>query len=153
MFPGAGAMGTNHFIHGAALLGLLPLGCYNIADITDASLGPGRIIKRCFNMDKEPSAEECSNVLHELHSQYGKIWNDMPSMNFMENSLCYLCKTVDNTLKKVKKVKQNNGEDVEIVMDNNQRVESSKNNVYFMDEHRGRIQNMFAIRTCGILSS
>ena len=153
MFPGAGAMGTNHFIHGAALLGLLPLGCYNIADITDASLGPGRIIKRCFNMDKEPTAEECSNVLHELHSQYGKIWNDMPSMNFMENSLCYLCRTVENTLKKVNKVTEYIHHDVEIVKDDSQRVESSKKNVYFMDEHRGRIQNMFAIRTCGNGSS
>ena len=150
LFPGAGAMGCNHFVHGAALIGLLPLGAYNHAEIRSSQLGPGLIINACTGRNKSLSPAECTDVLYTLHSSFAAIWNNMPSVNFFENRLCYLSRCYKESIKSLKK-----GEtyDVDIIKDDKKRKQSATKNVYYMDERRGRIQNMFMVRTSGSRSS
>ena len=44
-FCGVGAMGAIQFVHSSSLLGLIPLHCYNFAELFDDSLGPSRFIR------------------------------------------------------------------------------------------------------------
>lgn len=152
MFPGAGAMGSNHFVHGCALLGLLPLACYNVAEIRDVSLGPAKFIKKALKLKKSPSAKECTDILYQTYSVFSPLWNDMVSINFLENGFCYASRTINRTIKALMNDDDGKTEDdynATVIMDDDLRVESKTKNIYFMDERRGHIQNVFLIRTCG----
>ena len=155
MFHGAGAMGANHFVHGCALLGLLPLACYNVAEIRDSNLGPAKFIKKALKLQKAPSPKKCTEILYDTYSKFSPLWNDMVSINFLENSFCYGSRTIDRTIKTLTTNDTNNEADYDatIIMDNDLRVESKTKNLYFMDERRGRMQNVYLIRTCGNGSS
>ena len=52
-FKGVGAMGANQFVHLAALTGLIPLCCYNYAELKDVSLGPAKLIKEGYKEELE----------------------------------------------------------------------------------------------------
>ena len=152
IFPGAGAMGSNHFVHGCALLGLLPLACYNVAEIRDVNLGPAKFIKKALKLEKTPSPKECTDILYETYSKFSPLWNDMVSVNFLENAFCYASRTMNRTIKALIKEDNTTTEDdynATIIMNDDLRLESNTKNIYFMDERRGRVQNVFFIRTCG----
>ena len=155
MFPGAGAMGSNHFVHSCALLGILPLACYNVAEIRDNTLGPAKFIQKTLQLEKVPSPKECTTILFETHGMFSPLWNNMLSVNFLENSFCYCSRTIDRTIKSLIKDTDKTADDYDatIVMNDKVRVESNTKNIYYMDERRGRIQNVFLTRTSGNGSS
>ena len=153
VFVGAGPMNVNHFIHGAAFLGLLPLAAYQHAGIKSTTLGPGKLIALCNGATESPSVTECNNILYNLTSEFGSVWNQQPSANFAENSLCYAYRTYSNTIKSLPPLPAGERYGIDVIMDDEKRVESSTKNVYYMDEQRNRVQNMFCIRTAGNGSS
>ena len=148
IFKGCGPMGANHFVHMSALLGLLPLGAYLLAEIRSTDLGPGKILNDCYADGADANkmnARECTQVLHEVHKNFAAVWNDMPTVNFIENALCYCSRTYINTCHSLGKKMC----PLTVIMDDSKRKESKTKNVYFMDVQRDHVQNFFLVRISG----
>ena len=147
LFKGCGAMGANHFVHMSALLGLIPLGAYLFAEIRSTDLGPGKILKeQCYADGNNLDAERCTQILYDIHKKFASVWNDMPTVNFIENGLCYCYRTYVNTVCCLPKGKTY---PLTVMMDDKVRKESRTKNLYFMDVQQGHVQNFFLVRTSG----
>ena len=129
-------MNVNHFIHGAALLGLLPLAAYQHAGIKSTSLGPGKVIGLCNGSAEGLSVTEYKDILYNLTSEFGSVWNQQPSANFTENGLCYAYRTYSNTINLLPPLSVGQRYGIDVIMDDQKRVDSSTKNVYYMDEQR-----------------
>ena len=146
IFKGSGAMSANHFVHMSALLGLIPLGAYLFAEIRSSDLGPGKILNEVYGGKRKLTTEECTERLYHIHKKFAKVWNDMPTVNFIENALCYCYRTYANTVRSLPKDKKY---PITIITNDDVRKESRTKNVYFMDIQRDHVQNFFLVRTSG----
>ena len=152
MFCGVGAMGANQFIHISALLGIIPLVCYGFAEIHDLSLGPAKVIQHVVFSGRESTAEDCNQYLQNVHSQFSPIWNNLPTENLFENTLCICHRSFVQTTKHIVKLNPRIDEkkiQIEVIKDDKYRKESRTKDVFFMDEKRGHIQNVFCLRSVG----
>ena len=71
-FHGVGGMGSNHFLHLSALFGLIPLACYNYAEVKKPKSGPAKLITAAFpQITKISDINEC---FLKVHSELKKIW-------------------------------------------------------------------------------
>ena len=155
IFSGAGAMGANQFVHIAALLGVIPLACYTFAEIRDESLGPGQFINRALKSDIPMSALKCNLYMDNLHAKFSTIWNDLPTENFIENTLCVCKRSYDNTIRSISNRMNVDVSrlPVTVIMKEKYVKESRTKELYFMDERRGCMQSFFTLRTSGKGSS
>lgn len=155
LFCGAGPMNVNHFVHGASLLGLLPLGAYLHAEIRGVKLGPGKIMNLCCGNKngKSLKPKECTDILYNVRQSFTAAWSNLVTVNFMENGFCYCYRTYSNTVKALPPLQDGQEYSVDVIMDDELRKESKTKNVYYIDEKRGQVQNFFNLRICGSNSS
>ena len=155
VFGGVGAMGANHFIHMSALLGLIPLACYNLSSITDASLGPGTLINNVRRLSdcnaKKLNSDECHEYMISVHRGLSGIWGDMVTENLVENKMCVLHRSYERTKRFImnKKLVNNEQMPASVIKDDSLRKESRTADVLYMDERRDCIQSVFAMRMTG----
>ena len=149
-FIGVGAMGAIQFIHIASLLGLIPLHCYTFAELIDDKLGPPKFIRQALNKSrKEMSIKECNTFFRDAHSDFVKIWGSMMTLSLFENTLCELSRALKATSAKAIKKDNRACVSAEMLMDESLYCDGRVNDVVFMDEQRGTVQNFFLVRTQG----
>ena len=157
VYVGAGPMGINQFIHLSALLGLIPLACYNFAEINDNSLGPGLLMNNVLVKDgqRKMSSVDCNAYLQEFKMQFSNIWGEMITENLIENTLCVLHRSYQRTKKMILKHDEVVGPKIPITILKNDslRKESNTKDVIYMDEARKCIQSVFSLRIVGKSSS
>ena len=148
-FCGVGSMGSNQFLHLSSLLGLIPLYCFNHANVMDVELGPGVLIRRCLgkpNMKLKEVQDYFQSVVCDLKT----IWSDLVTPSLIENTLCEVMRCVNSTedfvnsirsktRKKAKKINPT------IIMNDNLRRESRSQDIYYFDESTKRVQNVFHV--------
>ena len=74
-FCRVGAMGAIQFVHIASLLGIIPLQCYNYAELIDDKLGPPRFIRVGLGKSRtQMPISECNDFLTSLHKDFSSVW-------------------------------------------------------------------------------
>ena len=149
-YVGVGAMGAIQFVHITSLVGLIPLHWHTFAELMDDSLGPPKFIREALRTNaKEIPIKDCNTFFNEVHSDFVNIWGPMMTLSLLENSLCELSRTFKAT--SAKAVKKNNQIKIrpEMLLDDSLYCDGQVNNVVFMDEQRGTVQNFFLVCTQG----
>ena len=151
VYPGAGPFTTVLFIQLASLLGLIPLYCFHHADIVKPSLGPGSLIRIGEKNDKL-NGKQCNEIFRSVQSQFMKIWGSVVTLALIENMCCELYRSFGATLdtyQKKNKGRQSPEPGLEIVLDDKYRQPSSGKDIFYHDEARGCVQNLFLVRQSG----
>ena len=150
IFPGSGKFTTVLFLQLSSLLGLIPLYCSSFAEIVEPKYGPGSLIRNAMN-DPKKSAVECNKELVEVQKKFYKIWGGLLTLALLENMFCELYRSfgasVENYLKQNPQTKASPG--LEILFDEQYCVESNAKDIFFFDEARGCMQNLFLVRSTG----
>ena len=164
VFPGMGKFTTVLFLQLASLLGLIPLYCYSLADIKDPDLGPGSLI-RIASKNPKKTAEECNEVFKEIRLEFEDIWGAAVTLALVENMCCELYRsfvatidslpagkmknkrTITNYYSKNNNLSEDGG--LAVLLDNKQRVESKFADIFYHDESRDCVQNLFMVRQTG----
>ena len=149
-FKGAGPFTTVLFLQMASLLGLIPLHCYSYADIFNASHGPGSLI-RVAKQKPKYTAANCDKYLKEVHQTLVKIWSPSITLSLLENMFCEIYRSYNESVKVyyTKNPKTFPKPGLDILLDDNYRVESTASDVFFHDERRDCVQNLFLVRQTG----
>ena len=95
-FHGVGPMGANLFVQISSLLGLIPLCCYNYAEINSALLGPAKLIKSAF--PKLTKVKEVCEEYNAIHAELKNCLGPQVTKLFLENTLCKLSRCVNASL-------------------------------------------------------
>ena len=99
----AGGMGSNHFLHLSALFGLIPLACYNYAEVKKPKSGPAKLITAAFpQITKISDINEC---FLKVHSELKKIWGPQITLALIENTFCEVKRSADKTISNAKQHK------------------------------------------------
>ena len=149
-YVGVGAMGAIQFVHIASLVGLIPLHCYTFAELMDDSLGPPKFIRQGLRKNaKEMPIKDCNTFFNEVHSDFVNIWGPMMTLSLLENTLCELSRALKAT--SAKAIKKNSQVEIraEMLLDDSVYCDGRVNDVVFMDEQRGTLQNFFLVCTQG----
>ena len=148
-FCGIGPMGANQFIQLSSLLGLTPLYCFNSASIMDVDLGPGVLIRKCL---KKPNMrlKEVQNYFEEMVSELRSVWSDLITSSLVENTLCELWRSVNSTQDFINGIRSNSKRktrpiDPLVIMNDNVRKESKVRDIFYFDDSRNSIQNIFHV--------
>ena len=107
-FCGVGPMNANQFVHLASLVGLIPLYCFNCAEINNVKLGPGRAISIGVGK-KNMSLQDVCTSFKSMYSKLKTIWNDAIIMSLVENMLCEISRCYRKTVKNVCKLNESKG--------------------------------------------
>jgi len=138
-FPGAGSMGANQFLHLSAFFGLVPLCCFNYAELKNTKLGPSKLIKSVF-----PQITKLNEIQHCFNSVYKDlkdIWGPQMTKSLLENTFCEVARSVKATMASNKKYK---GKGVTLITDSSVALkESPKRDLIFYDHKKKRLQNFF----------
>ena len=140
-FPGAGAMGANQFLHLSALFGLVPLSCFNYAEVKSAKLGPSKLITCVFpQMKKLKDVREC---FESVHKELKDIWGPQITKSLLENTFCELSRCINAT----KAANENyRHRDVSFITDKSITFkESPKTDLIFFDQKKKSLQNFFRL--------
>ena len=156
-FSGVGAMGAVQFVQLAALTGLIPLCCYNYAELKSMDLGPAKFIKEAFEgegkQDEGKEAEGndkrkinitfCQSKFIEIFKELKNIWGVLITLAILENLLCELFCCITSTRKKTSKSDKVNRLDCVADMPMSEIKESRIKDIIFYDEQRKCVQNFF----------
>ena len=101
--PLMGNVTSHHFVHCAAMFGLIPYGILKNATLSGASSkgrGPNKLINACCRKRRKDlndtlSPQECDVVFRNIHNELASIWNGTNiSKNWLENCMCELWRIV-----------------------------------------------------------
>ena len=149
VFHGVGGMGANQFLHLTAMLGLIPLCCYNYAEVKKPNSGPGKLIQTAFPEKKKiKQIQECfSNVHNELRS----VWGPSITTALLENKCCEVSRCLKATMSKLSSKRKRSPvppPTMDCITDPTVKItESPKKDLIFFDEKKKRIQNFFRVVT------
>ena len=148
-FCGVGPMGANQFIQLSSLLGLTPLYCFNHASIMDVDLGPGVLIRKCLKKSNM-KLKEIQNYFEDVVSELRTVWSDLITASLVENTLCELCRSVHATqdfINRIRSKSKRNKKEIDplVIMNDNVRKESKVRDIFFFDDSRNSIQNIFHV--------
>lgn len=166
LFRGAGTLTSTHFVHMCSLLGLLPLYCFTFAEVSDPKLGPGSLIS--ISTGRRMNSEECKKFFRNVHSDLVKIWGVLITLALLENMLCELKRSYDESCitymrekypkllsraisekDKRKKKKILDNIPLDIILDKKYRTHSKKCDLLYEDQARGCVQNFFLVKLNG----
>ena len=141
-FHGVGGMGSNHFLHLGSLFGLLPLACFNYAEVKKPKLGPAELIKSAF--PEKTKLVDISTCFLEVHEELKKIWGPQITLALMENTFCEVARCAKATISRAhKKHKKLN---IDCITDPKTTLhESPKTDLIFYDENKRCVQNFFRV--------
>ena len=153
-FKGVGGMGANEFIHLSALTRLIPLCCYNYAELKSLTLGPAKMIKKAYK-NKESIKEAgikvnlsfCRSIFAEMVRDLKRIWGVLITFAILENLLCEVFRSIQRTTQKMSVNNKFYRMDGIVDMPFSQVKESTKKDVLFYDDQRQCLQNMFLVTT------
>lgn len=140
-------MSANQFIHLASLVGLIPLYCFTFANIHDAKLGTAKAISIGLEQPKMKLPDirtEFLAIVQELKN----IWGNMVISALLENVLCEISRCYKQTCKAI--LKDSSGPcslGLEVICNtsSNHFKESKARDLFFFDESRNTMQNMFNV--------
>ena len=162
-FPCVGSFLANQFLQIAALVGLCPLACSSYAAATEPKLGSGQFIRLALK-DDDISNEKCLYEFEQLFHDVENVWDDgKVSRAIIENTLCELSrsywKSVWRNVKQKRGVRvkmkvlrgwpTNKLPAVDIVMNDETRLESDATDVFYKFNHSKQIQHFFKLKFTG----
>ena len=149
-YAGSGPFTTVLFIQMASLLGLIPLYCFSYADIEKASLGPGSLIRNGLKKPKYRSAS-CNAYLRKAHQTFLNIWKSAITFALFENMACELHRSylASTELYYKKNPASYPKPGLDILLDKEYFAESKSCDLFFNDECRDCVQNLFLVRQTG----
>lgn len=162
-FPCVGSFLANQFLQIAALVGLCPLACSCYAAATEPKLGSGQFIRLALK-DDDISNQQCLFEFEQLFNDVENVWDDgKVSRAIIENTLCELSRSYWKSA--WRNVKQKKGykvkmkvlrgwptkrlPPVEIVMNDQIRLESDATDVFYKFDHSKQIQHFFKLKLTG----
>ena len=101
--PLMGNVTSHHFVHCAAMFGLIPYCIIKNATLSGASSkgrGPNKLINACCRKNRKDindtlSPQECDVVFRNIHKELASIWNGtIISKMWLENCMCELWRIV-----------------------------------------------------------
>ena len=148
-FCGVGAMGANQFVQLSSLLGLTPLYCFNSASIMDVDLGPAVLIRKCLKKSNM-KLKEVQDYFEEMVSELRTVWSDLITPSLLENTLCELSRSVNSTQEFINRIRSKSKRktkemDPLVIMNDNVRRESKVRDIFFFDDSRNSLQNIFHV--------
>ncbi len=146
-YNGAGALSVQVFIHFASYFGLIPMCCATFGHVADGKLGPAEFIRLACN-DPNMKVEECNKVLHSVHSDFSDQWGVMVTLGLLENIYCELKRAYKATCASLRKSKiYTKGADIplEVLMNPHMYQESKKDDMFFINEATGCVQNFYCL--------
>ena len=149
-FKGVGQMGSNLFIQISALLGLIPLSCYNYAEIKSISLGPAKIIK--YALPHVTTLKDIQETYQTLHIELKESLGSQVTHAILENTLCELSRCVKASMSQFKKHHPSPDNAKLPSIDKITKYppyfkESRTKDFIFHDEQRKCVQNFFRVVT------
>ena len=147
-FHGIGPLVAVSFTQLLSLFGVIPLYCFTYAEIKANNLGPGKLIIKALGLSQTEKVEILNSRFMEVSGAFAKEWGTCVSLGLMENMFCELWRCYSHTVKNAR------GDistiPLEIIMDKTKMVESPKYDVYYADDQRGCVQNLFLLRYTGL---
>ena len=160
-FPNVSRFLAVQFMQMSSLIGISPLVCYNFASISDIKQGSADFIRVALR-DSKATTQSCSKAFEALFNDIQNVWEDgKVNRSLIENTLCELHRSywptalklvlVPNkpSMKVFKKWAVSRLPSVRCIMNNDERVESSAQDVYYYMHHRDKIQNFYRVRISG----
>ncbi len=147
-YIGIGDMGSIQFVQMSSLLGLIPLYCFQYNSIRSTKLGPAKFIARSYSKNNtDISLEEYNRIFQTIQREFQEIWGSKITSSLLENTLCELWRSYKRTVRAMKKEVSEIG--VDVITNQSLFVDSSVKDVYYYDDRRQCIQNIFNIQTSG----
>jgi hypothetical protein len=146
-FHGVGPMGANLFVQISSLLGLMPLCCYNYAEIKSQSLGPAKLIKA--GIPQISKLEDIRQEYVSMHKDLKDILGPQMTMSILENTLCELYRCVNSSFNLFQKINPDKNTSLptidSVTTFPTYFKESKMKDFIYHDEKRGCPQNFFRV--------
>ena len=152
-FAGAGPLCGLQFLQLAAMLGIIPLYCATYGDVPDNALGPGKFIQMAKG--ENLSSSECMKEFKKLHKHCVGIWSGLITPALLENTLCELHRSYKKTITNMKSKKKKGqlvgkiSNSVDVICNRKFMSESKVVDIFFENEIRKCVQNLFLVRLSG----